>query len=226
MKRMTLLVTAGWMLAAAFLLSQERFDEVVRNDFFAGFAGNREALDRGMKAAEDVLAKNPRHPEAKVWHGTGVFFRANEAFQKGDFQAGIPLWQRGLDEMEQAVQWAPSNVEVLIPRGATLITASRFAPAEFAKPILETAVSDFEKVLKLQEAYFSRLSIHSRGELLTGLADGSSRLGRADKAREYFNRIAAELKGSVYEEKARAWLENKPQAKSPGFFNCSGCHAK
>ena len=68
--------------------------------------------------------------------------------------------------------------------------------------------------------------MHPRGELLTGLADGWSRLGNNEKARGYFERITTELKGTVYEQKAKAWLENKPEAKSPGFFNCSGCHVK
>jgi tetratricopeptide (TPR) repeat protein len=225
MKRRILSVAITLTLAGL-VLAQERFDDVVRSDFFAGFAGNKQALDRGMKVTEEALLKNPKHAEAKVWHGSGIFFRATEAFQKGDFQKGVSLWQQGLEEMQQAVQLAPANVTVLIPRGATLISASRYAPPEFAKPILETGVSDFEKVLKLQEQYFAKLPIHSRGELLTGLADGSSRLGRQDKAREYFSRITVELKGSVYEEKARAWLENKPQVKSPEFFSCSGCHVR
>ena len=128
--------------------------------------------------------------------------------------------------MEQAVRLAPSNVAVLIPRGATLITATRFLPSELGKAPLQTGVSDFEQVLRLQEPRFSQLGVHPRGELLTGLADGWSRLGNDAKAREYFERIATELKGSVYEQKAKAWLENKPEVNSPGFFNCSGCHVR
>jgi hypothetical protein len=31
-------------------------------------------------------------------------------------------------------------------------------------------------------------------------------MGNTDKARGYFERIANELKGTVYEEKAKAWL--------------------
>ena len=77
-----------------------------------------------------------------------------------------------------------------------------------------------------QEPRFAELGVHPRGELLTGLADGWSRLGNNDKARGYFERIATELKGTVYEQKAKAWLEDKPEAKKPGFFNCSGCHVK
>jgi hypothetical protein len=214
------------LLTTGLVLAQTRFDDLVRGDFFAGFAGNNEALDRGMKKTEEVLAGNPKHPEAMVWHGTGLLFRATQAFEKGDVQNGISLRERSLKEMEEAVQLAPNSVTVLIPRGATLIATSRFTPSSYAKPILETGVADFEKVLKIQEPYFATLSTHSRGELLTGLADGSDRLGRRDKAREYFERITVDLKGSIYDERARAWLANKPEVKSPEFFNCSGCHVK
>ncbi len=103
-------------------LAQERFDMLVRQAFFAGFNGNREALERGMKITEDTLAKDPNHAEARVWHGSGVLYLSGQAFQKGDQQNGMKLWRQGLDEMEQAVRLAPNNVAVLIPRGATLIT--------------------------------------------------------------------------------------------------------
>jgi len=78
----------------------------------------------------------------------------------------------------------------------------------------------------LSKPRFAEIGAHPRGELLTGLADGWSRLGDTEKARSYFERIETELRGTVYEQKAKAWLENKPEAKAPGFFNCSGCHVK
>ena len=219
-------IAALAVLTAGLTVAQERFDMIVRQDFFSGFAGNEEALQRGMKVTEDTLAKDPNHAEARVWHGTGVLFSSGRAFQKGDRQNGMKLWQLGLAEMEQAVRMAPDNVGVIIPRGASLITATRFMPPDLGRPALETGVADFEKVLKLQEPRFSQLGVHPRGELLTGLADGWRRLGNEDKARAYFERIALELKGSAYEQKARAWLDNKPEAKAPAFFNCSGCHVK
>lgn len=226
MRTVKLSTIAMFVLAGAVALAQERFDTLVRNDFFAGLAGNKEAFERAMKKIEETLARDPKHVEAKVWHGAGVFFRSSEAFQKGDTATGLKLWQGGLDEMEEAVKLAPTNIAVLIPRGASLIASSRYTPPDFARPILKTGLSDFEKVLHIQEPTFGKLSTHSRGELLIGLADGWSRLGEKDKARQYFQRIATELSGSVYEQKAKAWLEDKPEVKSPEFFNCSGCHVK
>jgi len=214
------------LLVCGLVWAQERFDMLVRNDFFAGFGGDAQAFARAMNKTEETLAKNPKHAEAKVWHGSGVFYKSSVAFQKGDYQNGMTLWQNGLDEMDAAVKLAPENVSVLIPRGASLIASSRFAPPDFAKPILKTGVADFEEVLKIQQPQFATLSVHSRGELLTGLADGWSRLGENERARRYFERISTELAGSTYEQNARAWLEGKPEANSPTFFTCTGCHVK
>jgi len=214
------------LFTVSIAIAQQRFDMLVREDFFAGMSGDSARFEKAMKVTEETLAKDPNHAEAKVWHGSGVFFRAGQFFQKGDFQQGMTAWDQGLAEMEQAVNLAPSNVAVLIPRGASLISASRFTPPQFAKPILETGVGDYEKVLKIQEPIFARMSAHSKGELLMGLADGWNRLGNTEKARQYFTKMKSELPGSVYERKAQAWLENRPESKTPEFFNCSGCHVK
>lgn len=214
------------ILIAGIVLAQERLDMSVREDFFAGFSGKTERLAKAMKATEDGLAANPRDAEAKVWHGGGVLFQSGQAFRSGDVQNGMKLWQQGLGEMAEAVQLAPDDFGVIIPRGAILITASRQTPPDMGRPILQTGVGDFEKVLKLQERTFTGKSVHARGELLTGLADGWDRLGDAEKARRYFERITFELKGTIYERKADAWLEGRPEAKAPSFFNCSGCHVQ
>lgn len=206
------------------LAQPTRVDTLVRADFFAGFAGDVDALDRGMRLTEEMLEADPENAPALVWHGAGTLFRSGAAFESGDFRNGIALWEQGLGEMARAVELSPDDVEVLIPRGANLIAGSRYVPPSQAGDILRIGVADFERVLELQAPYFSTLGVHSRGELLTGLADGWSRLGDRDAARRYFARIVEELPGSVYERKARAWLEDRPEAGEPGFFECSGCH--
>jgi len=101
-------------------------------------------------------------------------------------------------------------------------------PPAMAKPLTQLAVEDFEKVLEVREKEqtLSQRSTHQRGELLTGLADGWNRLSNADKARGYFERITRDLKGTIYEQRAKAWLEDKPETKAPDYFACSGCHVE
>jgi len=220
-------VIAIWRLAFSTSTSAQdsskRFDFLVREDFFAGLAGDQQRFDKAMKVCEESLAKNPKHAEAMVWHGAGVFARAGLAFRIGDMRKGGELWQKGLDEMNAAVALAPDNVEVLIPRAAGLLEASKHVPVPArARELLETAVNDYEKVLRLQQSYFDKLSTHSRGELLSALGSGWHRLGDLKKAEDYFKRLAKEGAGTPYAERAQFWLEKKtlPQNQS-----CSGCHA-
>jgi tetratricopeptide (TPR) repeat protein len=205
--------------------ARERFDFLVREDFFAGFEGDQAAFERGMKTCEDVLAKNPKHAEALVWHGGGLVFRAGQQFQKGDFQKGMETWARGLKEMDDAVALEPENVGVRIPRGATLLVASRFAkPETEARRLLQLAVGDYEKVLQLQSGYFAKLSGHGRGELLFGLAEGWQRLGDEAKARTYFQRLVNEAQGSARQKQATAFLETGKLISSTQ--SCVGCHQR
>lgn len=229
---MKLTRTIRWTLTAALaaagiggaLYAQERYDEKVRNLFFAGFRGDTVSLDKGMKITEDTLAAEPKHAEARVWHGAGVFFRAGMAFQKGDVSNGAVLWQRGLEEMREAVGLAPDNLGVRIPRGAVLLTASHNVPPNMAKPLLETGLTDFEHAYKLQERIFHTLGTHPRGELMIGMASAYDRLGQKEKAREWFERMAVELPGTPYETSARLWMETRSLPANQS--GCLGCHVK
>ena len=211
------------LLAAGLLGAQERFDLKVRTLFFAGFAGDTASFEKGMKICEDTLADDPKAAEALVWHGAGVFFQSGHAFQKGDQQKGMELWTRGQKEMDDAVAIAPDNLGVRIPRGAALMTGSRALPnPAMAFPLVEKAISDFEKAYSVQGPDLSYLGTHPRGELMIALADGYSRLGQQEKATAWFERIQKELKGTPYEKSANTWLETK--SLKPAQAGCLGCH--
>jgi tetratricopeptide (TPR) repeat protein len=200
-----------------------RFDMIVRSDFFAGFAGDEARLKKGMDACERMLAEDPTHAEALVWHGSGLAFQAGVAFRTGDTQTGGSLWSRGMEEMDRAVSLAPDNVGVRIPRGALLLQATRFMPPETTRPLIEKAVGDYEHVLQLQSSYFSTLGDHPKGELLFGLAEGYSRLGQLDKARMYFERLTSDAPTSGQVPKAKQWLADGTLPKGQGL-GCVGCH--
>lgn len=206
------------------LIAAERFDMKVRNDFFAGFSGNQEALERGIKAAEETIAANPKHAEAKVWHGAGLFYQSGQYMRKGDSAKSMELSKRGLAEMEEAESLEPQNVAVLIPRGATLLTASRFMPrSEFSLALTQQGLADYEKTYQLQISYFDKLGDHPRGELLFGLAEGYARVGEPEKARLYFEKLAALGPASGHLEQAKAYLAD---GVAPVRANCVGCHVK
>jgi hypothetical protein len=74
----------------------------------------------------------------------------------------------------------------------------------------------------LQRAHFDRLGIHPRSELLFGLADGYSRAGDAEKARVYFEKLAALGSQSGHLEQAKLYLAgDKYTVRGVG---CVGCH--
>jgi len=199
-----------------------RFDFEVREDFFAGFAGNAERLARAMKRCDEALAQNPNHPEALVWHGSGLFFQAGTAFRSGDTANGMALWNKSLSEMARAVELAPDSPGVRIPRGAVLLEGSRYLPDRAQiEQLVRIAVGDYEHTLQIQQPYFARLSDHAKGELLFGLADGWARLGDQEKAGTYFKRLTSDAASSGRVSYANAWLSGAPPA-SPG--RCTGCH--
>lgn len=127
-------------LVAARSAPADRFDHLVRGKFFAGLAGDRTALEEGMKTCEDILAEHPKHAEAMVWYGVGLFQRSSEAFRAGKREQGIELFNKAMSTMDQAVELAPDHVGVRVPRGAMLLTASRFMPPEYGRPLLDRPV--------------------------------------------------------------------------------------
>jgi hypothetical protein len=219
---------AGLLVLVGVVAAQQRFESLRAKDFQAGFSGTAEQFDKLMSMIDQALVENPKNAKAKVTHGVGLLRRAQVAAEQGETEKAGKMSKAGFDEMDEAVRLAPEDLNIRIPRGSVLIASSRFMPPQMAKPILETGLSDFQKVLEAQERdqTFSKLSAHQRGELLTGLADGWSRAGNSEKGRAFFERIIAELKGTVYEKRAQAWLENKPETKAPTFFACTGCHVE
>jgi tetratricopeptide (TPR) repeat protein len=225
MKPSNILLTAAAILSFTItaLHSQERFDFLVRGDFFAGFAGNAEALERAMKVTEEKLKENPNHAEALVWHGSGLFYQSGQLMNKKDFAKGMELYGRGIAEMNKAVELEPKNIGVRIPRGAVLSAGARFMPAEMAKPLFLSVIDDYYTVYQMQEKYLDKIGTHPRGELLFGLADSFSRIGATAKADHFFAEIQKSLPNSAYSKRADKWFETK-QPLPAAQANCIGCH--
>jgi tetratricopeptide (TPR) repeat protein len=220
----TLILVVGLLLGIGQNAAPDaRFDMVVRTDFFAGFAGDDARLRKGMETCEQILMTNPRHAEALVWHGSGLLFQGGMAIGAGDRQRGGELFGRGLEEMNRAAALQPDNVGVLIPQAAVLLVATRNMPADAARPLLEQALGNYEKVLTIQAPYFSTLGDHPKGELLFGLAEGYSRLGKPEIARRYFERLIKDAPQSGQAPRARTWLDTGSLPKSEGI-GCVGCH--
>ncbi len=125
--------------------------------------------------------------------------------------------------MDRAVTLAPDNLGVRIPRGAVLLTASRqMPPSPLTEEMLRKGISDYQRAFDLQKETLSSKSVHVRGELIFGLAEGLSRAGQIDQARDLFARLARELPDTPYAERAQIWgKEGKLPLDKTG---CVGCH--
>jgi hypothetical protein len=209
------------LTTAAMPILAQRFDNVVRADFFAGFRGDEARLARGMEACEKALAQNPGDPPALVWHGNGLFFKSGQAFRKGDWQAGQKMLDQGLKEMDAGVALAPGDLQTIIPRGAALLAGAPFMGDDAsARPLVVKAVADYEKALALQGAVQAG---HSRGEILGGLAIGYRLLADRDNTEKYLKRIVEEMPGTAYAERAKGWLARPDTMQRTDRF-CIGCH--
>jgi tetratricopeptide (TPR) repeat protein len=212
------------ILLAANLSAQQRFDYLVREDFFAGLTGNAERLQRAMATTERILAESPDHAEALVWHGMGTVTLSQQEFRKGNRETGQAMFQRGLAEMDRAARLQPDNIGVRIPRGAVLRDASRAVPPELDAALLENARSDFQRAFDLQKANLPQVAApHPLGELLQGLGDIYSRQDKPDEAAKYYSMILERLPGTEYARRATEWMETRqplPAARTA----CYGCH--
>ena len=125
-------------LAAGTLLAQARLDSAkMRTDLFAGIAGNADALKRMLDASEKLLAENPDHAQALMWHGVATMGSFFQEAQKGNSQQAFPTLFKGSGEMDRAVSLAPDDIEVRVLRAVMYMPASRRMPPQFSEGMLE-----------------------------------------------------------------------------------------
>ncbi len=215
---------AGYCFYTARADDEKRFDLSVREDIFAGFNGDADALTRGIKTCNDMLAKNPKHAEALVWRGAANVYRAGELFGNKKIADAMPLWTGGLKDMDTAVELEPNNIGVRIPRAAVLVQAGRNTPPAMGTPLLKKVRDDYELILKQQSKMLDKIGTHPRGELHMGLADVYRLLKEPEKSREQLETIVKEMPKTKYATRAVEWLAAKPDAKL--VHSCIGCHGK
>jgi hypothetical protein len=127
--------------------------------------------------------------------------------------------------MNDAVALQPDNMGIKIGRSATIIGVAQSgwdSTESESRALLESALVDYEKIYQWQKPSFSKLSSHSRGELLFGLASGWSILGNHEKARHYLSLITQQCAETEYESDAKRWIKSKPGTVIQ--HDCMGCH--
>jgi len=222
---LTFTLCAAFGFTAGFLRGEERFDYKVREMIFAGFNGNQEMFEKGMALLDATLQENPKHAEALVWRGAGLFFRSGQLFRQGDQQKGMELYTKGIAEMDQAVELEPNNLGVRIPRAAVLLSAAAsMGENPMARTFAAKALGDYEKTYREQEKVLDQLGLHPRGELLQGLAVAYKLTGNLDKSKEFYARIERDLPETAYAKRAIKFRETGSLTSRE--MGCIGCHVK
>jgi hypothetical protein len=195
---------------------------------FAAMSGPREDFERLMNAVDETLTADPSNAAARLLHGVLLSRRSLDAIQNNDGKAAAEFWAASLRELDRARALAPETESIIGSRAALLVSAFRSMPPQVPKPFMPSVVIDFEKVLRGWEngGTLNDRSVHERGELLTGLAQALAETGDANRARACFQRIATDMRGTVYAERAQGWLDGRPESGDPKFFSCVGCHAR
>lgn len=198
------------------------FAQVVREDIFAGFSGNDEALKRGIAKCDEALKQNPKHAEAMVWKGAAGVYLAGKSILANQTTEGMALLNKSLKEMDEAVKLEPRNLGVRLPRGAILLSAGRNAPSILGKPLIEKALVDFQTIYEQQKDHLNSLGTHPQGELRMGLADMYRALGQFDQSNTQLHGIVKDMPNTQYATEAKVWLAAKKEARLE--HTCFGCH--
>lgn len=168
-----------------------------------------------MDTCEKTLAQNPNHPAALVYHGIGLLVQS---------QGNSDLFNKGLAEMDRAVELDPDNLGVRIPRSSALMALVRQLPdSPLRQTELEKARGDFQHAFDVQKDHLDRLGTHPLGELLQNLGDIYSRLDNPTEAEKYYALIRSKLPDTEYGRRASEWMVARqplPAAKTA----CVGCH--
>lgn len=196
----------------------------VREDIFAGFLVKDMArFEQGEKKIEVILKETPGDVVALAWRGGAELSRAVWAHEKGDAAEFARLYDKALKTLDGVYAAEPTNEAVLAIYGGVYAIFADRLPAERRRDGWEKLRTRYEQLADRQKAFFDKLPVHMRGEVLAGLAQAEFRLGNDEKGREILNRIANTLGGTPYEPRAKKWLA-EPATIAKSSIACLTCH--
>lgn len=220
----------GIVLFALPVLAAERkpdnipTDVWVREDLFAGYLVNdMERLARGEAKAADVLAANPNDVSAASWGLSAAFYRAILAYEAGGRAEFDGKYRKVIADFEKLHGDHPESVAVLAIYGGMISTLGHRLPTDLQPEANRRAAELFLKLEQVQKAFFDKMPVHHRGEVLSGVAQGAARSGQMELARKYLTRIVETLPGTPYAPLARRMLDD-PALTRTMKVACNTCH--
>jgi hypothetical protein len=111
---------------------------------------------------------------------------------------------------------------IAVSAASNVYFADRMPQAE-RKASLERGSKYFQFLYQGQKAALDQLPLHIKGELLAGLAQSAAKLEKQQEAEAWLKMIVEKMPGTVYESRAKRWLE-QPQMAAKGTMVCMTCH--
>jgi len=193
----------------------------VREDLFAGMlVDDKEALERGAKKLDRLLAASPDDEVAISWRMFEYMTRAAWANDSGDHAAAAKLVERALALRQRIVTTNDQGANIVVG-GSLLLYAAR-SPKHATEAMYRDGRDHLVKVRKAQDAYFAKLPPHFSGELLSQLVFAADRLGDKDAKEQYIGEMKKLLAGTPYGRRAEKW--QSMEIKDWNTVRCISCH--
>jgi hypothetical protein len=145
-----------------------------------------------MAKAEKILAANPKDSQTLVWAGAATLAQSGQAFMSGNFAEGGKMWAEGRRKMDEAVSLDGENIEVLIVRGSTYISASvKYPVKDEADKLRSLGTADLEKIISSTEGKTDGKSTGIRTKAISVFVKHYTEIGDKEKAESYKKMLTA-----------------------------------
>jgi hypothetical protein len=169
-----------------------KFDAELVSDFSKGMGGDDASLEKAFKKADQILAANPKDAQTLVWLGSAILANSGKKFMSGNIPEGGKLWKEGRTKMDEAVKIDGENLEVLIVRGQTYLSASQQFPVkEEADKLRTLGTADLEKIITLTEGKTDEKPFGIRQQAIKQFVNFYTKTGDKEKAEIYQKMLAA-----------------------------------
>ena len=199
---------------------------LVREDIFAGILTNDlDRLSRREKSVELLLTERPKAKAPLLSCKGGIALYRSVVANEGKRDAEFELqYRQALELFSEANRLAdPGDLGVAAVSGAGLLLFGDRLPERYRAAAYAAAYDAYNALWKVQSGAVDKMPLHSKGELLAGLAQSAQRTGRAEESSRYLDQILASLPGTPYESRAKAW-KARPEMAGRSSLNCQTCH--
>ncbi len=163
-----------------------------------GAQGDKDAVKRSRALLEKLVGLEPGNAAARAWYGSVLTLCGRDAWLPIE---KMRLVQKGLNEMDRAVQLAPDDVAIRLLRARNGLSL----PGVFHR--LDTSIGDLEHVLSLEKAHPGTVGPGTLRGVLLELGRAYGKAGDKKKARQRLEELTTRFPRSAEAAQAEKILE-------------------